>query len=83
MKITTKNTQSEKPVDVRLEDLWPGIVFEFKNGCIAVKGGYDPDDSFLLTDMIGNSYFARVDSYKTEPIKRILGLLVEIVVKPM
>ncbi len=80
MKITIKPEKEHKDQSIEFRNLEPGTIFEYSVGVVGLKlrGG----NAVLLTHgIVGTGdCFELAVSYKEEPIKRILGKLVEIVV---
>ena len=81
MKITVKPKPEDKDKTINYDDIEPGMVFEYKGGCRALK--LIRNGAVLLTHSGLNATMGWLDiavGFKIRPIKRILGRLDEIIV---
>jgi len=84
MKITIKEKVGKQTPKIKLADLKPGTVFEYEDGAVGLKG-VEMGEIFLLTysDSDRTNWLTIADGYKTEPIKKVLGTIEEVIVSPL
>lgn len=78
MKITIRPKKEVVEKKITLNEIKPGAIFEYDGGVVALKVRYN--EVVLLKYTQGDDWFELADGYKTEPVKRILGRLDEIIV---
>jgi len=78
MKVTVKSTPQKK-AKIRFEDVKPGEVFEYEDGVVALK--LKSNEAVLLAFNDGAFWLGTALARKSESVKKILGILTEIIVE--
>lgn len=76
MKITIKDQEQK---EIRLEDLRPGTIFQYKDGAVGLRGK-EIEDTFLLRDEDGEDWFAPAIYHFDKQVERVIGKIDEIIV---